>query len=54
MYLLDTARKEGFNEGVEEGIKQIAKSLLDILDSQTIVLKTGLRVEEVEKLRLDF
>ena len=54
---LDTARKEGFNEGVEEGENkkalEIAKSLLDILDSKTIALKTGLRVEEVENLRLN-
>ena len=44
-------------KGIEKGIKQrnieIAKSLLDILDSKTIALKTGLRVKEVENLRLN-
>ena len=48
---IDTARKEGVEEGIEQGIKQIAKSLLDVLDSETIALKTGLSVEEIEALR---
>jgi len=47
-------REEGRKEGVEEGKKEreieIAKSLLDILDIKTIALKTGLSVEEIEKL----
>ena len=43
----DTAREEG----IEQGIKQIAKSLLDVLDSETIAMKTGLSVEEIEELR---
>jgi len=30
---------------------EIAKNLLDILDNEIISLKTGLRVEEIEKLR---
>ncbi|CDG00927.1 Putative uncharacterized protein [Clostridium chauvoei JF4335] len=29
----------------------IAKNLLDVLDNETISLKTGLSVEEIEKLR---
>ena len=51
--------KRGKEEGVIEGIEQgklkekleIAKNLLDILDNETIALKTGLSIEEIEKLR---
>ena len=39
----------------EKGVKrrniEIAKNLLDVLDNETISLKTGLPIEEVEKLR---
>lgn len=31
--------------------KEIAKSLLDILDNETIAIKTGLNIEEIQKLR---
>jgi len=30
---------------------EIAKNLLDVLDIETISLKTGLSVEEIEKIR---
>jgi predicted transposase/invertase (TIGR01784 family) len=47
--------KEGFKKGVEEGKHQekleLAKNLLDVLDVQTIAVKTGLRVEEIENLK---
>ena len=46
---------EEFGSGKAEGIKQekleIAKNLLDILDDETISLKTGLSVQEVCELR---
>lgn len=46
---------EGREEGREEGEKikaiEIARNLLDILDNETIALKTGLAVAEVEELR---
>ena len=44
---LDTAEKKGANK---ERI-EIAKNLLDILDIETIALKTGLSIQEVENLR---
>jgi predicted transposase/invertase (TIGR01784 family) len=44
---LYTAREEG----IKEGIKDVAKSLLDILDVDTISLKTGLSKEEILKLK---
>jgi hypothetical protein len=59
MNSLETAKKEGIEEGIEQEkqeskkkILEIAKSLLDILDSETIALKTGLMLEEVEGLRV--
>jgi predicted transposase YdaD len=48
-------RRQGREEGREEGAKekaiQIARSLLDVLDMQTISQTTGLSVAEVEQLR---
>ena len=53
-YAKEEAKKEGREEGVKKGEKQkaitIAKNLLDVLDVETISLKTGLSVEEIEKL----
>ncbi|MGN9160357.1 Rpn family recombination-promoting nuclease/putative transposase [Clostridium sulfidigenes] len=47
--------KETFEKTREEGEKnkaiEIAKNLLDILDDETISIKTGLRIEEVKRLR---
>ncbi len=57
------AEEKGIKQGIEKGVKQgleqgakqekieIAKNLLDVLDDETISLKTGLSLEEVEKLR---
>ena len=63
---LDFAKETGMEEGIEKGIKkgmekgiekgkreekiQIAKSLLDVLDIETISVKTGLSIEEIEKI----
>jgi len=55
--------KQGIERGIEQGIEQgmakgekqkaieIARNLIDILDSKTIAAKTGLSVEEVDILR---
>jgi flagellar biosynthesis/type III secretory pathway protein FliH len=64
---LITAEKKGIKRGIKQGIEQgieqgmekgmekeklnIAKNLLDILDDETISLKTGLSVEVINKLR---
>jgi flagellar biosynthesis/type III secretory pathway protein FliH len=46
---------QGLEQGLEQGVAQermeIAKALLDILDDETIALKTGLSQEEVCHLR---
>ena len=56
---IEKGRKEGIEkgrkEGIEKGIKQrnieIAKNLLDVLDDETISLKTGLTIEKIQQLR---
>jgi predicted transposase/invertase (TIGR01784 family) len=56
---LEKGLQEGLQKGLEQGKKEgekeakikIAKNLLDILDNNTIAKKTGLSVEEIEKLR---
>jgi hypothetical protein len=52
---LDTAKLDGIEEGIEMGEKnktiEIAKNLLDILDNETISLKTGLSITEIQTLR---
>ncbi len=51
----EIGREEGREKGVKEGEKkkaiEIAKSLLDVLDIETIALKTGLSVYEINKLK---
>ncbi len=50
-----TGMKKGMKTGMKRGIEQeklhIAKNLLDILDDETIALKTGLSVETIASLR---
>ena len=56
---IEEGRQEGLQEGIEIGIEkgirqrniEIAKALLDILDNETIALKTGLSEEEIQNLR---
>ncbi|MEI6857289.1 GxxExxY protein [Psychrilyobacter sp.] len=52
---LEKALNDGLGKGIEQGKQKekldIAKNLLDILDNKTIAIKTGLKEEDVEKLR---
>ena len=43
--------QKGIEKGKKEGIIEIAKNLLDILDDKTIAIKTGLSLEEIKELR---
>ncbi len=43
--------EKGMEKGREEGKIEIAKNLLDILDNETIALKTALSVDVIENLR---
>lgn len=59
---LENSREKGLKEGVEIGRKEgevigelnakkkLAKSLLDVLDIETIAQKTGLSIEEIKRL----
>jgi predicted transposase/invertase (TIGR01784 family) len=46
--------QQGIEKGIEQGIEQqkikIAKSLLDILDDETIAEKTGLTINQIKTL----
>ena len=52
---LNAAERKGIEKGKKEGRKEekiaIARNLLDILDNETIALKTGLTISDVENLR---
>lgn len=49
--LKEEGRREGRQEGRSAAQLEIAESLLDILDVETIAEKTGLTVEQVRKLK---
>jgi predicted transposase/invertase (TIGR01784 family) len=61
--VMDYAREEAEKKGLEKGLKQgktegkaeakieMAKSLLDVLDIETIALKSGLSIEAVKQLK---
>ncbi|HAI68527.1 MAG TPA: transposase [Gammaproteobacteria bacterium] len=44
-------REEGIEAGIEKEKLNLARSLLDILDVETIALKTGLSQKEIEQLK---
>jgi predicted transposase/invertase (TIGR01784 family) len=48
---MEQGREEGREEGMREAKLEIAKQLLDVLDEATISQKTGLSLEEVQKLK---
>ncbi|WP_330680470.1 hypothetical protein [Holtiella tumoricola] len=47
----EEGKEEGREEGIKEGVYKVARSLLDILDDNTIADKTGLSYDEVKRLR---
>lgn len=52
LYRIDqNSREEAYEDGIEKGILEVAKKLLDILDDETIATKTGLAVEKIRELR---
>lgn len=48
---LSKAKEEGLNEGLNKKALEIAINLLDILDNETISIKTGLSIDQVIALR---
>jgi len=49
--VMDYAVEMATEDGIQKGILTIAKNLLDVLDNETISLKTGLSVKKIESLR---
>jgi predicted RecB family endonuclease len=47
----ESARQLADEEGIEEGKIMVARALLDVLDDETIALKTELPIETLKKLR---
>lgn len=45
--MVNSAEERGF----DKAIQKVAKSLLDVLDDETIAVKTGLSIEDIVKLR---
>ena len=48
---LNEAERRGIEKGIEQRNIEIAKNLLDVLDDETISLKTGLTIEKIQQLR---
>ena len=52
---LNEAERKGIEQGIKKGIMQrtieLSKNLLDVIDNETIALKTGLTIEEINELR---
>ena len=48
---IEKGRKEGIEKGIKQRNIEIAKNLLDVLDDETISLKTGLTIEKIQQLR---
>ena len=48
---LNAVERKGIEKGKKEEKIAIARNLLDILDNETIALKTGLTISDVENLR---
>ena len=47
----ERGKKRGEKIGEKKALIKVAINLLDISDDETIALKTGLKIEEVKKLR---
>lgn len=48
---LNAAERKGQQMGEKNKAVEIARNLLDVLDNETISVKTGLSMNEVEELR---
>ncbi len=50
---LEEGKKQGIEEGKRLALLSTIKSFLDVLDDETISIKTGVKIEEVHKIRKD-
>ena len=51
---LNEAERKGIEKGIQQEKIEIAKNLMDVLDDETISLKTGLSVEKIQQLRKEY
>lgn len=51
MSLIDEAEERGLQKGEHNKAIEIAKNLIDVLDVDTIALKTGLSIKDIEKIK---
>jgi predicted transposase YdaD len=51
--IFEKEKEEAMNQAEKSKAAQIAKNLMDILSIEMIAKKTGLSIEEVEKLKAD-
>ena len=49
--MISSAEERGEERGFDKAIHKVAKSLLDVLDNETIASKTGLSLEDIIELR---
>ena len=49
--LIESAEQKGIEKGLREWKIEIAINLLDILDDETISIKTGLEIDYIKNLR---
>ena len=49
--MISSAEERGEERGFDKAMNEVAKSLLDILDNETIASKTGLSLEDIIELR---
>ena len=49
--LIESSEQKGIEKGLREGKIEIAINLLDILDDETISIKTGLEIDYIKNLR---
>lgn len=49
---MEKGMEKGIEKGIEKAKLEIAKNLLDVLDNETLALKTGLSIAKIEELRL--
>jgi predicted transposase/invertase (TIGR01784 family) len=48
---IELAKEQGIKQGIQKRNLEIAKNLLDVLDNETIALKTGLEIKTIQDLR---
>lgn len=48
---IEIGLEKGLRKGIEKGKIEVARNLLDVLDNETIAVKTGLSISQINELR---